>query len=230
MKFTSPVYSAASGSIAGITYSRNRFGLYTRQRSVPVQPNTELQQSMREYMRTLVNAWTNTLTSAQRAAWALYASNVAMIDSLGQTEYLSGQNQFIRSNLSRLQNHYAEIDAGPTTFDLGQFTAITFTASEATQEISVTFNNGDAWANADGSGLFVGQGKPQNASRAFFKGPFRTLASIDGDSVTPPESPSAIAAAYAFVAGQNLWLRVRASLVDGRLTAPTIVGPVAADA
>ena len=43
MKFTSQVYTQASGSVGGLTYSHNRSGMYTRARSTPTDPASTLQ-------------------------------------------------------------------------------------------------------------------------------------------------------------------------------------------
>ena len=227
MKFTSPVYSAVSGSIDGLTYSRNRFGMYVRGRATPVQPNSDRQQTMRAAMRALANLWTETLTDDQRNSWRIYASNVAMTDKLGQQIFLTGQQHFIRSNLPAVQNEIDIVTDGPTTFDLGQFTLPTFAASATGSEITLTFEGRDDWASENDSYMFVRVGKPVAPSRAFFKGPFRLSGKVAGEGPTPPTSPAAITSEYALSAGSNLWIAVNVLRADGRLSNSQIIGPVA---
>lgn len=119
MKYTSMVYSAASGSVGGLTYSRNRGGLYTRRRAIPTNPATEAQGIARTNMATAVSLWTNTLTSAQRAGWNTYAQNTPTVDVLGQAQTLSGQQMFVRNTTTRLVAGLPNILAGPTASGLG---------------------------------------------------------------------------------------------------------------
>ena len=209
------------GSIAGNTFARNRAGAYVRARTKPINPNTSRQQAVRNILQQLVNDWSQTLTSANRTAWNQYAAAVPMTNKLGEEQLLTGFNMFIRSNVALLQASLPQVDAGPTTLLLpagdGTFAV---TASEATQLLSVTFDDTDDWCDTDGSGLIVKCGLPQNASRNFFDGPFRFADSVDGDSVTAPTSPSTMAAPFIITEDQKIWVEGRIALADGRLSAP----------
>ena len=88
-----------SGSIAGNTYARNRFGNYARARTKPVNPNTDLQDQYRSAVASLTQRWAQTVTAAQRAAWNLYGNNVNMLNRLGEVVHLTGFNHYIRSNV-----------------------------------------------------------------------------------------------------------------------------------
>lgn len=226
MKFTSPVYSAVSGSIDGLTYSRNRFGMYVRGRATPVQPNTDRQQVMRSAMQTLANMWTETLIEEQRNAWRLYASNVAMTDKLGQQIFLTGQQHFIRSNLPAIQNEVEIVSDAPMIFDLGEFTLPTFTASLAGPEIELTFEATDPWAKENDAYMFVRVGKAVSPGRSFYKGPFRLSGKVEGDATTAPTSPASIISEYPFALGSNVWIAISVLRADGRLSNSQIIGPV----
>jgi len=207
------------GSIAGNVYSRNRYGAYARARTVPINPNTGFQQVMRSIVAYLTNRWSAVLTSGQRTAWGTYASNVSMLNKLGESMNLSGFNHYIRSNAARVQAGLAIVDDGPTTFELPQKDeTIVATLSEASQEISLAFADGEDWCDEDGAGMTVRMGIPQNAQRNFFAGPFRYADSIDGDSVSPPTTPGTMTAPFAFVEGQRVWIACRITLADGRIS------------
>jgi len=90
-----------SGSIAGDTFARNRYGNYCRARTKPTNPNTSRQQDVRASLAFLTDRWSNTLTALQRAAWNLYGDSVAMTNRLGETTKLTGFNHYIRSNIER---------------------------------------------------------------------------------------------------------------------------------
>jgi hypothetical protein len=208
-----------SGNIAGNVYARNRYGNYVRPRTIPTNPRTAYQTAVREAIAMLSERWSSTLTAAQRTAWNLYASSVVVLNRLGESMYLSGYNHYIRSNVILSQIAATLVDAGPTIFEIPeQDPSFAISASEATQQISVTFDNTKAWANEDDAYLVKYQGSPQNAQRNFFNGPWRLMGHVDGDSVTPPSSPDAEAVAFAIAEGQHLWVYARIIRADGRLS------------
>lgn len=225
MKFTSQVFSTASGSVGGLTYSHNKGGLYTRTRAVPTNPNTARQQAVRATMGQLAATW-QTLTSTLQGAWNNYGANVAMTDRLGQTIHLSGQQHYIRSNVPRIQAGFVRVDSAPTVFTLGEFTAPTFTADESTPEIAVSFTATDDWVDENNSAMLIYQGVPSSAGKGFFKGPFRFAGSIDGDSVAPPTSPESLTTLpYVNITDLKLWIAIRVIRADGRLSQKLILGP-----
>ncbi len=222
MKFKSALVTQASGSIGGFTAGSNKGGLYLRARAIPTNPNSTAQQEARSAMTESVNVWTSVLTAAQREAWRTYAANTPVVDVFGDAKLLTGQQMYIRSNSPRLRQSKASVPAGPTTFNLGLFTAVSFTVSEAApNDIVVTFTAADAWANAVGAHLFIGISRGQNPSRDFFKSPFRQLGSIDG-AATPPTSPATIASPFAYTEGQKVFAFIRASQDDARLSTAQI--------
>jgi hypothetical protein len=83
-----------SGSQASTTASRGRFGQYNRTRAMPTQPRTAAQMAVRGYLTDASQAW-RALTEAERAAWNAYAAVTGRADSLGQTIYLTGHQQFV---------------------------------------------------------------------------------------------------------------------------------------
>ncbi len=73
-----------SGSIAGTTSSRNRYGQYRRSRATPVQPRTPAQLAARARLAAIASSW-RTLDAPTQAAWASFAAQIKLTDSLGQT-------------------------------------------------------------------------------------------------------------------------------------------------
>lgn len=221
MKFKSQVYTEASGSIGGVTYSRNRGGMYTRARAKPTNPNTPEQQIVRAIMASLTAAWVNDLTAGNRNSWDAYAAATPITNLLGEPVNVGGLGMFIRSNSPRLQSGFPRVDnySGPN--NLGGYTEpdwTTVVASEATQDISLPFDETDNWVDGDDNALILWASRPQNLSVNYFKGPYRQAGYIAGDSTTPPTSPVTIAAPFPFAAGQRLFLRVNVSRADGRLS------------
>lgn len=210
-----------SGSIAGNTFARNRYGNYVRARTKPTNPNTGRQQAIRGFMANLTTRWAQTLTAAQRTAWNLYGSNVNMLNKLGETIQLSGFNHYIRSNMWRLDLGQTIVDAGPVIFELPAMDgAISITASEGTQIVTVTFDDGLDWCSEDDAGLMIIEGAPQNAQRNFFGGPFRGRSAKMGNAVAPIVSPQDYNSIHAIAEGQHLWVQFRIIRADGRISQP----------
>lgn len=208
-----------SGSIAGDTHARNRFGNYIRARTKPINPNSARQAKVRSIIALLVERWNETLTADQRAAWETYAAAVNMKNKLGETVNLTGFNHYIRSNCSYVDLGGGYFDDAPTTLSLAdKDPTFAIAASAATQEITVTFDANMAWNSEPGAGMFMLDGTPQLATRNFFAGPYRGLIWLGG--IQPPGnvSPQAHTSLFVLVEGQRIWVQARIIRVDGRLS------------
>lgn len=210
-----------SGSVAGNTYSHNRYGRYIRNRSIPVNPNTDRQQNARAALAVLVERWAETLTIAQRAAWSQYADGVTMLNRLSESIHLSGMNHYIRSNAQLAKQGYTIVDAGPVLFTIPDHDpALALAASEGTQQWTITYDDTLAWDNETGGYMFFSQGMPQNGQRNFFGGPLRNQGEIAGVTGAPIASPYVGSISWAIAQGQHLWLSVRILRADGRISTP----------
>lgn len=220
MKFTSPVYSAVSGSIAGITYAHNQGGLYSRARTVPTNPSSSQQQAVRNIVAQLVAAWSSTLTATQRGNWEIFAANVPVLNTLGFAHVISGQNWFVKSNTARLQSGLSTVTAAPSVFALAALTVPTVASvTAATDVASIGFTNTDEWATATGGALLVYTSRPQNAGKAYFRGPYRYAGRVNGAG-TAPTSPQNINLAFPVSVSQKVFFRFVAVQADGRLSSP----------
>jgi len=209
----------ARGSIAGNVFSRNRSGAYIRSRTKPVNPNTTRQSGVRALMSTISQNWNNVLTQAQRDAWETFASNVSEQNRLGEDINLTGFNQYVKSNMAAQNAGLSAIAAAPTIFTKpGEDNSFAVAVSEASQEITVTFDDTADWCDEDGGAMILQMGIPQNESINFFDGPWRFADSIDGDSTTAPTSTTAIAVPFAVSEDQKVFVRGRIIRADGRLS------------
>lgn len=220
MLIKSALFEKASGSMGGITASRNRGGQYFRGRATPTNPNSVLQQAVRSAMSQLAVLWQDTLTAPQRAAWETYGDNVPVINRIGDQIFLTGLNHYIRSNVPRIQHGPANrVDDAPVIFNLGDYTAPAFSIDTAADEIDLGFTVGDDWVNEDDAFMFVYCATPKDPTINFFKGPYQFKGTIDGDLAAPPTSPASIGLGHVIVVGQRQFARVRVSRADGRLSA-----------
>jgi len=210
-----------TGSLGGDTFARNRSGNYVRARTKPINPNTAKQVLVRAVLADLTTRWAQTLTSTQRAAWNLYASSVAMKNRLGESIFLTGFNHYIRSNhwFGRMGRTF--VDDGPTVFELPSMDpAMVVSASEATQQVTMTFDDTQAWCSEDDAMLVILQSQGQNPQRNFFAGPWTGRSAKVGASGVPITSPMDYASITVLSAGQRFWSQFRILRADGRLSQP----------
>jgi len=219
-----------SGSIGGTCFARNASGNYARSRTTPVNPQTKIQEKIRAVVAYLTDRWLETLTPTQRAAWGDYAAAVAMKNRIGESIHLSGFNHYVRSNAALLYAGATVVDDAPTEFSLPDHDpTAAFTASEATQKLSVSFNDGADWCSEDGGYMFLRMSRPQNPTRNFFAGPYLYADGMAG-AVVPITSPQVINAPTPIAEGHRLWLSCRIARADGRLSESFQVGPTLAGA
>jgi len=210
-----------TGSIAGSTFARNRYGNYARARTKPTNPNTAGQQVVRATLSELTTRWAQTLTAGQRTAWNLYGSSVTMKNRLGEAIFLTGFNHYIRSNSIPVRLGLTPVDDGPVIYELPEADpAFAITISEATQNITATYDDTLAWATETGGLLCMFQGSPQNAQRNFFAGPWLLWTAVQGVDAAPPASPKIAPAVFAVAEGQHVWCYARILMADGRLSEP----------
>jgi len=208
-----------SGSIAGTTHARNRFGNYIRPRTKPVNPNSSRQGLIRSALSYLAIYWSETLSAANRIGWNTYAAAVAMKNRLGETTYMTGFNHFLRANIVRTQLGQNLVTDAPTVLSLpDKDSTFALAAYADTQFLTITWDDALPWTEIPASVLGVWQGVPQLVTRNFFNGPWRMAGNIAGNQ----ESPSEITAPFTLVAGQKVWVygRVSTGPVDSRLSEP----------
>lgn len=225
MLFISPLFSQASGSVAGLTFAHGRAGMTVRARSSPTNPDTFRQRAIKHILARLSPHWGDTLEQARRDEWNLYAANVVMTNVLGQPFHLTGQNHFLRANIPRIQSGISLLERAPTVFDLGTFTPpVLSDATELPPHFTISFDNSDDWATTDGGHMLIYEGRPTGPGREFFNGPYRFAALVDGDPI-PPGSPVAVISVWRLITGRRLWVRIRIIQADGRLSLPIVLGP-----
>lgn len=186
MKVLPTMGSMYSGSLRGLTASHNKGGLYFRGRTIPTNPNTSRQQTMRSIVNGLMQLWSDVLSDPQRQAWRDYAANVPVTDSLGQTMTLSGINWLVKTNSLPQQAdargltvaNAPDPQAAPTMFNTGEppidvpLFEGDFTAPPGTVSVDVAISQetdaaGDAY-------LFIAP--PQTPGTRFYKGPYQLAA------------------------------------------------------
>lgn len=126
-----------SGSVAGTTSSRNRFGQYRRTRATPVNPNSSAQGSARSRLANQAAAW-RALTQTQREGWDSLGSQMLRTDSLGQQYSLTGFQAFCSVNSNLAAAGEATVSAAPAIVTPGTLATATITLTAAAFSIAYT--------------------------------------------------------------------------------------------
>jgi hypothetical protein len=127
----------SSGSQAGTTASRNRFGQYLRTRAVPVNPASAAQGAVRGRMSVNSAAW-RALTAAQRAGWRDLGLSMVRSDALGQTYSLQGNQAYASVNNVRVQAGLAPVSDAPGLATPVSLLTVTPTVTAAAFSIAFT--------------------------------------------------------------------------------------------
>lgn len=167
-----------SGSVAGVTSSRNRFGQYRRTRAIPTNPGTSFQATVRARMQTVADAW-KALTATQRQGWADLGLQFARNDALGQSYDLTGFGAYVSLNLSRLAAGDAVLTDAPVFNLPAAMTTLTPTITSASYSIAYTPTPLGA-----GEKLFIFAG-PQRSAGVGYESDYR-LISVSAAAAASP--------------------------------------------
>ena len=151
----------SSGSEAGLTYSRNRFGQYVRTRATPVNPNSTAQGQVRARLSANAAAWRE-LTAVQREGWDSLGQQMVRTDALGQSYSLTGFQAYCSVNNNNLCAGNSVVSAAPALETPSAIVTCTPTATAATFSIAYTVTPLPA-----GARLFVFCGNQRSAGRQF---------------------------------------------------------------
>lgn len=204
-----------SGSYAGQTASRNRFGQYVRNRSVPVNPNSVAQGAVRARLSNNAAAW-RALTDVQRAGWTSLGLDITRTDSIGQTYNLTGFQAYCLVNNNNLAAGNAIVSAAPLLVDPGTLLTLTVTLTAAAFSLAYT-----ATPLSAGVRIFASASPQRSAGRAF-EGDFRLIAV----SAAAAASPLVLTTAYAArlgtpVTGMKVFLSL--TLYQGGFQGPPLL-------
>jgi len=150
-----------SGSYAGITSSRNRFGQYVRTRATPVNPASTQQGVVRARLSTNAAGW-RALTALQRAGWTSLGGMISRNDSLGQAYTLTGFMAYCSVNNNNVAAGNAIVSDAPTFTTPADLLTVTITSTNAALSVAYTTT-----PLAAGVRLFSFCSPQRSAGRAF---------------------------------------------------------------
>lgn len=168
----------SSGSIGGVTSSRNRFGQYRRARATPINPNSDEQGAVRARLGGNAAAW-RALTDNQRAGWASLGAQMVRADSLGQSYSLSGFQAFnsVNNNLSAAGD--ALVDDAPALLTPEALASVTVTTTGGTLSVAYT-----PTPLGTGEKAFI-FASPQRSAGRGYEGDYRLIAVTAAAAASP---------------------------------------------
>ncbi len=208
-----------SGSIAGNTFARNRFGNYMRARTKPVNPRSMRQERAKAVVSLLAEYWHSDMNDTQRGLWDVYAAAVSMKNKLGETIHITGFNHFIRSNANMRVVGGGVTTAAPSILSLPEKDVLLQCDGEdiAAQTLSFACAVAGWAANGDPKrNIIIYQGQPQLASRTFFAGPWRYMGTVNAAEGAAGACNEL--AVFPFAEGQKVWFQARLVTESRRIT------------
>lgn len=202
-----------SGSYADKTSSHNRYGQYVRARSIPVNPSSSAQGTVRGRLATNAAAW-RALTDTQRAGWESLAGGMTRTDALGQTYTLNGFAAYCSVNNNNLAAGDAVVSTAPgmvspSAVVLG---AITLTAAAFTIAYTPT-------PLAAGNRIFIFCSPQRSAGRSF-EADYRLILVSAAAAASPANPFSNYQARLGTpVTGQKIFISVQ-TFASGFLSGP----------
>lgn len=217
MKALSALVTAVSGKIGGMVGVNAPGGIVFRGWKKPTNPSTERQEAVRAVLADLAYDWANIMTGIQRQRWNIYASVVKVTNTLGQQVNISGIAMYQRSNVVAVINGLSKIFDGPLTHTLAdQDSSMRADGSEATQLLTVTFDDTKDWCSEDDAGMQIRVSRPASPGVTFIPPTYRIAGLLAGDSGTPITSPQTVT--LPFFSGDGSKIKVQGTIIrsDGR--------------
>lgn len=227
MKVLAGLITQGTGSLGGMTMSKNKSGYYLRARTVPSNPRTSLQSAIRTGLAAFATLW-KLLPRESMLSWALYAANSPIIGNNGQSHLLSGFNWFLGANQLRLQAGYGVLSDAPVIF--GQASGpYGITASYTTDVvISVSFSMAGRPTEADsGDVTMIFIGKPAGLGVAYFQGPWQYVGTTDNHTNDVVTYDTSVLSSYTCPAGAQQWIKLVRIKPNGQYSTPVYFGPIA---
>lgn len=209
-----------SGSVAGVTSSRNRYGQYRRTRAIPVNPSTGAQAAVRARLSANAAAY-RTITGAQRAGWADLAASMVRTDSLGQTIQLTGAQAYASVNGNRLASGAAAVADAPGLVTPSAMLTCVPTLTSASFSLAVTPTPLGA-----GQKCFV-YCSPQRSAGRTFESDFRLIQVTAAAAASPYNILAAYTAKFGVpVVGNRIFIKLKcydAGFLSGELVTSAVV-------
>lgn len=218
----SALVSDMRNKLNGSVLSKNRAGSYVRNKTTPVNPQTQYQQAVRQRLGALSTEWGG-LTPAQRASWLAATPSFPYTDIFGDKKELDGKSLFVKLNSNLNSIGSATITSAPATVGIPVFGIINAEATEGGIGIDDFVLTMSAAAMPAGFALAVYATPAVKPGVSFVKNKFRFIG-----TATVAASVADITAIYnarfpgVVPAGSTIHVRVAlVSTTSGQMGVPT---------
>ncbi len=197
--------AAASGSVGGTVFSRNKGGAYMRNRSIPTDPSTSAQLSRRAILSSQSQAWAD-LTDAQRANWANYATQNPVTNALGHSILLSGHQAFVQINARLDLADDPTLTSPPIINAPLALDTLVLDGDIGAGDVDVTFT---ATPLAGSTSLWLEAAVVNSAGVTFVKNLFRFIGQSADAQASPFDIQSLVETKFGtLIVGQRLFVKV----------------------
>lgn len=210
--------SQISGSVGGTTFSRNRGGMYMRNRSIPIVSTTLPAQAAKNRLAAESIAW-QSLTQAQRDAWKHYAEQNPVIDTLGAQRQLSAHQSFVKLNTRIALVGETRITDPPIVAAPDALLTVTLTADIGTGDVEVAFTTTPL---GTGIGLYLFGDVVDSPGINYVQNTLRFIMASTAAQASPLNIETEATAVFGtLVVGQTFHLSAHTiRLADGQISTP----------
>lgn len=173
-KFLSNIFSEVRGSVNGNVFARNKNGAYVRNRTTPINPNTAKQSTVRSGFASVAAAW-RSATSAQRGGWDTLAASNPYVDSLGQSQYYSGFQLYMKLNQNLLAIGGSIINDAPAVPSIPSISLATSFSIETGPVDTITVTPTFSASAADFTLIINGTSAKSAGVNSFKRGDYKFL-------------------------------------------------------
>lgn len=172
----SALVSDMRNKLNGSVMSKNRAGSYIRNKTTPVNPQTQFQQAVRQRLGALSTQW-GSLSEAQRQSWIGSTASFPYTDIFGDKKELDGKSLFIKLNSNLANIGVATIQSAPAPVGVPVFglTSADATVTASLDSLDLNFN---AQVAPAGFVVAVYATPPIKAGVSFAKNKYRFIGTV----------------------------------------------------
>jgi len=223
----SALVSDMRGKLNGSVASRNRGGAYLRNKTTPLNPQSNYQTNVRNYFSDVAKAWRG-LLAEERTAWNSAVSGFITTDVFGDGLTPSGSNLHQKLNLNLKNIGVAVITTPPTPAAVPTFATLSLAIAKGAGTATIAFT--PAIAATEKVLLYATPG--MSPGKTFAKNDYRLIGILTSADVTPENIKSAYETKFGTIpaAGQKVFVKIKeitilSGLQSAVRTASTIVAP-----
>jgi len=179
-KFISHVFAEIRGQVAGLVYSRNTYGAYTRNNSSPTNPNTVAQQLVRTRFTASSQDWAGLPPLVQKS-WVDGAAAWTRQNVFGLPQVLTGFNLKVGLDRNRQEINEALLTGFVLPQKLIGLSSLSVVADTTGGTMEATFTPVIPVTQK----IVVTATPPQSTGKKFVKSEFRKIAVLDSTDLSP---------------------------------------------